>query len=306
MKTKTLLCLAILQLSLLPCPAQSKWKLTLKVVDEDGKPVRGAEASVAEAAATSIPFGKTRAGGRYSASGTSWGPLLEYGARKKGYYPTEWLRWMPSGETNGQWLPWNPELPVLLRKIGHPTAMYARRLEIRIPEANRPIGLDLMEGAWVAPYGTGIHADFLLELTKRVTDLEDFEVSLTLSFPKEGDGIQEYPVPDYARQCTLRLPALAPEDGYRPTWTRTEGRQPGRAAYGIPDPDRNFYFRVRSVTVNGKVLRGFYGKIYGDIKFLGKLQFTYYLNPDGTRNVEFDPKKNLFQKLKPLEEPRWP
>jgi hypothetical protein len=40
--------------------------------------------------------------------------------------------------------------------------------------------------------------------------------------------------------------------------------------------------------------RAHYGKIYGDF-----MNFTYYLNPTpNDRNVEFDPKRNLFTNLK--------
>ncbi len=36
------------------------------------------------------------------------------------------------------------------------------------------------------------------------------------------------------------------------------------------------------------------------------IRFTYYLNPDGTRNVEFDPAKNLFRNLPWIEGVRKP
>jgi hypothetical protein len=47
-----------------------------------------------------------------------------------------------------------------------------------------------------------------------------------------------------------------------------------------------------------------YGKIHGEIKFdprgskTALLGFKYYLNPDYTHNLEFDPTKNLFTDLK--------
>ena len=55
-----------------------------------------------------------------------------------------------------------------------------------------------------------------------------------------------------------------------------------------------------------------YGKILGDIHLLGlfrppySLRFTYYLNPDGTPNLESDPAKNLFKDLPPHEQPNSP
>jgi hypothetical protein len=50
-----------------------------------------------------------------------------------------------------------------------------------------------------------------------------------------------------------------------------------------------------------------YGKIQGDINISAirnntlSIGFTYYLNPDHTRNLEFDPKRNLFQGLEGAE-----
>jgi len=60
---------------------------------------------------------------------------------------------------------------------------------------------------------------------------------------------------------------------------------------------------------DGKVHKALYGKIHGEIRFdvinskTAIIIFTYYLNPDGTRNLEFDQKRNLFQNLKSRETP---
>jgi hypothetical protein len=52
-----------------------------------------------------------------------------------------------------------------------------------------------------------------------------------------------------------------------------------------------------------------YGKIIGPISFgdvsrkdTATVQFKYYLNPDNTINLEFDPEHNLFGQLSPLEQ----
>jgi hypothetical protein len=47
---------------------------------------------------------------------------------------------------------------------------------------------------------------------------------------------------------------------------------------------------------SGNIISANYGKIQGDFSVArnGKLKFIYYYNPDGTRNLEFDKKKNLF------------
>jgi hypothetical protein len=67
------------------------------------------------------------------------------------------------------------------------------------------------------------------------------------------------------------------------------------------DQDDNFYIRVRTVlNADGKVVSAMYGKIYwglgfGSATYPGKfpIWFRYYINPDGTRNTEFDVENNL-------------
>jgi hypothetical protein len=50
----------------------------------------------------------------------------------------------------------------------------------------------------------------------------------------------------------------------------------------------------------GGTIFGLYGKIYGDLAMSIDrerrpiVSFTYYLNPTGTRNLEFNPKWNIF------------
>lgn len=65
----------------------------------------------------------------------------------------------------------------------------------------------------------------------------------------------------------------------------------------------NYFIRVRTVRdKEGKITSALYGKVHGDFRwFIGArvpksgLAFTYYLNPDGTRNIEFDPNRNLLK-----------
>ena len=47
---------------------------------------------------------------------------------------------------------------------------------------------------------------------------------------------------------------------------------------------------------DGKIISAKYGNIPLEFDFdpFGVLGFTYYFNPDGTRNLEFDPQNNLF------------
>ena len=91
----------------------------------------------------------------------------------------------------------------------------------------------------------------------------------------------------------MRSAHEAPADGYQREVSQTE----------TTNPNRNFYFRVRTkLDENGNVVSARYGKIYGDLA-----QFTYYFNPTpNSRNIEFDPKQNLLGGLEAFEQVRQP
>jgi hypothetical protein len=87
-------------------------------------------------------------------------------------------------------------------------------------------------------------------------------------------------------------------------------------------PPVSYYFQVRTILDDsGNVIKARYGKMYGDTPYsimqgpkffdakgqkTAKLKISYYLNPDGTRNLEFDPKKNLFRDLEYHQRPTLP
>jgi len=167
-----------------------------------------------------------------------------------------------------------------------------------MPAFDTPVGFDLTAGDWVAPHGKGASADIFLNahLEKRADYDSDYK--LTVSFPNAGDGIQEFRVgPEDG--SALRSSQEAPADGYQPQWIQTRTVRPGQGYSGNRDRNRNYYFRVRTVLdEQGNVKSALYGKIYGDF-----MQFRYYLNPTpNDRNVEFDPKRNLMQRLNSFEQ----
>ncbi|MGO9586461.1 MAG: hypothetical protein ACLP2Y_09720 [Limisphaerales bacterium] len=74
--------------------------------------------------------------------------------------------------------------------------------------------------------------------------------------------------------------------------------------------ETNYFFRGRTaLDENGKIKSALYGKIYGGIKSFGAATNgsfltipACYLNPEpNSRNMEFDPKRNLSKNLKPTE-----
>lgn len=199
--------------------------------------------------------------------------------------------------------PWNAEITVVLRKIENPVPMYARNTAnspIEIPVAGKDVGFDLILFDWLAPYGKGQVADFYCNLIIRegVGPL-DFGYNLNITFPREFDGIQSFDE-DLMNGSEFKLPRFAPENGYMKSVNVFIDSRPVGASTWSSKKNRSYIFRVRSEVEDGKLVRALYGKIIGDIDFGKKkknttfLEFKYYLNPDYTRNLEFDPKGICF------------
>jgi hypothetical protein len=119
-----------------------------------------------------------------------------------------------------------------------------------------------------------------------------------VSFPNQNDGIQEFTTTPMDKASALCSSQEVPADSYQPEWVQTDNRKTGHPIATNRDINRNYYFRVRTVLYEqGNVKSALYGKIYGDF-----MHFSYYLNPTpNSRNVEFDPKRNLMKNLKPQE-----
>lgn len=324
MNTKTLTtilsliaCAGSLAVAQVEVPGTPQWQVTLRVTDEDGNPVADANvyASYNIPSPADTPGAGARKTGLTDTNGLATlaahtGPAIWYGADKTGYYSTGGAEYDfdLKNKANGQWHPWNPTLTVALKKIVNPIPMYARWIRSE-PSAfkktgqppivfKKSIGYDLMAGDWVAPYGKGANADIIFTEDFNKQARSDYDYKLTVSFPKAGDGIQEFTVPDAEKNSGLRSPHEAPADGYQPQLVEETSEQPGQASKFGSDPNRNYFFRVRTVLdENGNVKSALYGKIYGDF-----MQFSYYLNPTpNSRNVEFDPKQDLLGGLKSFE-----
>lgn len=280
-------------------------KVTAVVVDEDGHPMEGIDIVIGFDMGGKVR-GTTDSKGTFSASkGTT--KIVAFTVIKDGYYPN-YTEYHFYNLQNNRWLPWNPEVTLVMRKIENPVAMYARKAEIKIPEIGKEIGFDLMAYDWVEPYGKGKQADFVFKLEKRFVNEDDYDSKLIQTLPNKFNGIQLIKE-DRRYGSLLKLPRFAPEHGYQKMVTKYSKRE--SRAKPIEDDfkeDNNYIFRIRSEEKDGKLIKAMYGKIHGDIRFYprGKgtagISFKYYLNPDYTRNLEFDPKQNLFKNLKSTEE----
>jgi hypothetical protein len=290
-----------------------KWTIALKILDDDGKPVEGARTWVAygdpKEGHSTDPFqsndwaiaGLTDSNGMFAASHTDRTWNLGIQIQKAGYYSTRisYELYVP-GQFDAQKVATNrnPKLTLTLKKIGVPIPMYAKSLNTHVPDLDKPVGYDLLAGDWVTPYGKGNNADinFIGHFDKRADGESDF--TLTVNFPKVGDGIQEFTVPEAEKGSSLRSPHEAPTGGYQSQWVQTDNRKPGKPISTNRDPNQNYFFRVQTVLdAQGKVKSALYGKIYGDF-----MEFIFYLNPTpNDRSVEFDPKHNLMKNLNEFE-----
>jgi hypothetical protein len=285
-------------------------KVTIKVVEAGNSPIQDATVRATFQNATLDPknwgtgrdnriqTASTDQQGVASLEGYSDGELGG-GVRKDGYYRGWWNPYKFPGKDDGRWQPWNPTIQVTLRRIMSPIPMYARRVNTGLPNQNQDIGFDLFVGDFVTPYGKGRTSDMIFRADINERGRRDFDYKLTVAFPNKQDGIVQFDPAASHQNSILRSGYNVPDVNLLSSWTVTRTQQPGSPEQSNYDPTKHcYYFRVRTaVDGNGKIASANYGKIYGDF-----MNFTYYLNPTpNDRNVEFDPKRNLFTNLKPEE-----
>ncbi len=297
---------------------EHEWKATLNVVDENGKPVSEAKVSIGydvpqppgEHLPAGLITGLTDRDGVFSASHRDKTYGLGFQIEKAGYYQT-WINHGFGIAYDPQ--KWHLTLTLVLKKIGQPIPMYARRAQIEIPATNNPAGFDLIEYDWVPPYGKGKQSDIFFEVQRRWVSRRDFDCTVKTSFPNHGDGLIAVPASaDQGSSSGPRLAVTAPSDGYTPEVQRTISYVPGRGIKS-DSKDQNYYLRIRTVLdEQGHVRSALYGKIYGDFsldpinsKKSASIIFQYYLNPEpNSLNVEFDPaaERILFGRVPSLQE----
>lgn len=292
-------------------------KVTVKVVDEEENPVVGADVRICFIGGClkkdSIK-GKTDNEGLFIASGSSSDGVVGGAVEKEGYYNSGYHKDFINS-TLGMWQPWNKEIKVVLRPKIKPVPMYVREKWFTIPVVGTEVGFDLIKFDWVAPHGLGSVADFvfLLDSYFDKTGGRDYS-NLTLTFSNKYDGMQTFELDmggDFGVGSGFRTPRYAPESGYEDKLvTRYDPRAPDAHAYRTTDTYR--FFRVRSeLDETGKFKRAMYGKMKGNLEAkptrdgLAKIQLYYWLNPDYTRNMEFDTDRNLFSPLPKGEIDRW-
>ena len=161
-----------------------------------------------------------------------------------------------------------------------------------LPSLTQPVGYDLEKGDWVAPWGKGVTADFVFQLTGPYTDRTKFDLTLTLTFPNPNDGIQSFEVPS-DQTSDFAFPYEAPASGYSASKAWHWAQTPTEIKRDHSDSIR-YIFRVRTeLNPDGTIKHALYGYLWRDIEFYPAketmgLSLNYGLNPTGTRNLEVD------------------
>lgn len=329
MKTIILICLGALlgvaaAVNRLELPTA---KVTVQVLDEDRKPVSGATVRFGfreRLAANEDVFivGQTNVEGLFTGEGGCDPSGIGLDINKRGYYQggAPIPKFSKVDPLTNHWQPWDETYTTVLRPLGKPVPLCAKWLrKLDIPVLDQACGYDLEKGDWVAPWGQGDHADFIFQAKRDYRDYFNFTVEVELTFSQPTDGLVRTSWPEVGRYSTFHWERMAPEAGYAaPHHIRFVNRDPRsveRPEQSFDDRAENkgYFFRVRTVEQNGRIVAANYGKITGDIGIDARdtktcyVYFTYYFNPASMdRNLEWDTKRNLISGLSWEETPREP
>ena len=281
-------------------------RVTLCVLNSTGSPVEKAALSVAlfpsdSYANADVREGQTDTNGCFGIEGTTVADMT-YTITKEGYCKTTGKYWFyRKGDNcvqNGRWQPWNITNKVVLKENRTPVPMYAKKVDVSIPIRDVPIGFDLEEGDWVAPYGHGIRSDFIITYTATYEGPQVFSKRMVITFSNPQDGVQSSALDETSEFLSTYS---APEKGYLPTLEQERSRTRTEILKSQEiEKEKYLIFRVRTITdKEGNITSANYGKIYPPIDYgqmgeVPRLIFSYYLNPTvNDRNLEFDPSRNL-------------
>lgn len=273
------------------------------VRDPDGQPVTGATVRLALPRYRLGDKGQraesnTNADGVATVSGTAQQDY-SVSVEKPGYYPTQgpW-RGINDEKSFQQYAVGVQRIDLELRPVRNPISGITKVVRIKLPAFDRALGFDLEAGDWVAPFGKGTVPDLIFTVGGYFKGLNDYDQSLTLTFTNPGDGIMLMKIAPRIGSM-FKFPYEAPLKSYEPrrVWTKNfNGKTEATNIDG--SGETNYIFRVRTeLDEKGNVRRALYGVIASEVILGGNneigrnVSFTYALNPDWTRNLEFDPKK---------------
>ncbi|MEM6885527.1 MAG: hypothetical protein AAF571_10875 [Verrucomicrobiota bacterium] len=311
MKKIAYILLGLVFISTASCQEVSEVKV--QVVEEDGvTPVRAAEVEVIylgySGESTQRKKGLTDSEGIYQTTGAAQ-LRISIIIKKEGYYMVDIDR-LNRKE--------NHDVKYILRKIKNPIPLYMRKMLLGIPRNREWLAFDFEVGDWVAPHGNGKKADVLFRCDTTKTAEMMGRGTLEIKFG-ENEGLKLVSS-EYLTSSDMKMPHMAPDSGYEAHFSRSEDSYHNKNVQaGV-----GYFFRTRLEESDGNVIAANYGKLASDIRFdpresgwhvshknkpkkYATVSFTYYFNPTpNDRNLEFDPKQNLFKDLDVTEMVREP
>ncbi len=284
----------------------AKAKVTIKVVDEEGKPVTNAVAGAffrmtyGENPGDTIE-GVTDNNGLFTAEGKTT-DIVFISAKKDGYYLGR-NKFHASKEKKldgDKWLPWDVTNTVVMRKIKNPVPMYVGTYECTIP-VDTYVGFDCEKTDLLPPYGKGETADFNMMVKAPEGSRAERKRILFLSALTNNAGFM---VKKQYVNSEFKTEFNAPYDGYNKELVSTNVCQINqyRGAY---NRDEYIIFKSRVVfDEKGIEISANYGKFFDKFDFTwltrdlnkAKIKFTYYFNPVANDyNLEYDRMNNLIK-----------
>jgi hypothetical protein len=292
-------------------------KVTIKVIDENGKAVGGAKVEMGFDGP--LTRGVTDISGIFTAEGPCNVSGIGSRVLKDGYYQSSAAipKFHDYDQALNRWEPWNKTYNVILRPIINPIPLFSKTVQVDVPALGKLCGYDLEVGDWVAPYGQGRTTDFAFKINKQMKNSSDFDIKGDLTFSDSLNGLQAAAISEIASNSIFRWPRQAPESGYESEfhlqYTLSIDSSTVVRSFKPRTEWEGYFFRVRSTIQDGKLISAHYGKIRGGIEMEPRgtstctISFTYYYNPTPLdKNLEWDTHRDLFTKLGPGQRPRYP
>lgn len=307
-------------------------KATIKIVAEDGLPIEGAKVHVAVWNHSQYKdrnndfLGQSDNEGLFVVESKCQGNL-EITVTKNGDYrsnyhhqPCDWSTMPKDGD---KLQPWNPIVPIMLKKIGKPIPMIVRlglsnsERIYRAPRLGEEVGFDMIKADWVQTNGKGEIADLLIRFDSEFPSPESYKTDATIRFSNPDDGL--LPITELiGKESELKYPRVAPENGYEVKSLNVKSPIYEARSEAKEKQPLGYLFRIRTVRdkATNKITSAQYGKIVGrpnaqensnpfefntvnrnekrELVLKPSFTFSSYLNPTpNDRNLEYDQQNNL-------------
>ena len=309
-------------------------KISPKVIDENGAPIKDAEVHVAVGDPLEYKDGYNDFRGRSDEQGlfvveSKIQTNIVIEVKKFGYYSSRLIYISPQNQmlhnikSGDKIQPWNPTIPIILKKIGKPIPMIVRlglsnsERIYRAPRLGEEVGFDIIKADWVQPNGKGEIADLLIRFESEFLSPESYKTDATIRFANPDDGL--LPITELiGEESELKYPRLAPENGYEVKSLNVKSPIYEARSEAKEKQPLGYLFRIRTDRdeVTNKITSAQYGKIVGrqgaqentnpfqfntlnrnekrELVLEPSFTFSSYLNPTpNDQNLEYDQQNNL-------------